>query len=200
MLITKKKPKDNIFCCVLLFCFFLFVFLFVFSFDPGRGCLFSSAPLSSLVIPRKETTQRTILRQFTATGPFGCTRKFWTISDFTGKHSILWPQPRKFCKKSYKLRKFTSAVFAPHQKTAAQNTLRHQKPLFFPHFSATTAPRRPCSWKSKQKPQTHQVYFFRPDNRSTPKMQSNRQHQSRNFHQNHISTVHSSDCPKPLFL
>ena len=34
-----------------------------------------------------------------------------------------------------KLHKFTNAVFGPHQTTAAQYTLRHQKPLFFPHFS-----------------------------------------------------------------
>ena len=163
-------------------------------------------PLSSLVIPRTKKRHR---------GPFydnllpparsGAPENFGQSQILLENISFYDHSPVNFAKSPFfhiyiyinKSRKFTSAVFAPHQQTAAQNTLRHQKPLFFPHFSATTAPRRPCSWKSKQKPQTHQVYFFRPDNGSTLKMQSNQQHQSRIFHQNHISTVHSSDCQKP---
>ena len=135
MLITKNKRK------LFFFVFYCFVF-FVFSLILDGGASSPLSPFHRSSSPEKKTTQRTILRQFTATSPFGCTQKFWTISDFTRTYIILWPQPRKFCKmpffwkkKKNKFRKFTSAVFAPDQQTAAQNTLRHQKPLFFPQLS-----------------------------------------------------------------
>ena len=77
-----------------------------------------------------------------------------------------------------KLHKLTNAVFGPHQTTAAQYTLRHQKPLFFPHFS----PLHHQGGHANENPSRRLVHtssiFFRPDNRSTPKMQSNRQQQS----------------------
>ena len=148
-----------------MFDFFFCLFLFVFFFDPGRGCLFFSAPLSSLVIPRKERTQRTTLRQITDTSPAECTRKFWAISDFTGKHSIIWPQPRKFCKNVFFLKKirFTKIYEGGFCATPTNSNIKHgtsPKIPIFPGFFSTRKHQRSHTDGSRAQSLVHTKAFF----------------------------------------
>ena len=199
MLITKNRKKTFYFCCVLLFFFF---------FDPGRGCLFSSAPLSevsSLVIPRKRTgpfyDNLPPPARSGAPEDFGQSQILLEIQQILLENIAYYDHsPVNFAKKNPKNYGNLRTRFSDLTKQQQHNTRYVTKnPNFsriFRHYSTKEAMQMEIQAGASGTP----TLFFRPDNRSTPKMQSNRQHQSRDFHQNQISTVHSSDCQKRLLL
>ena len=163
MLITKRNQKKTF----LLLCFIVLFFLFVFFFDPGRGCLFSSAPLSSLVIPRKKQHRGPFYDNLPPPARLGAPENFGQSQILLENIAYYDHSPVNFAKSSFFTKKIAE-IYERGFRTSPNNssTIHATSPKtpIFPAFFATTAPRRPCKWKSKQAPQAHQFYFFRPDN------------------------------------
>ena len=119
-----------------------------------------------------ERTRRIILRHITASRPAGCNRKFWTISCFIGKQSILVPRPRKFCENHrFKPKKRTTYANLRPAFWPLRNILPHwthylsPNPYFFGTFLASqprsTHPgRKPCMNLNQTKSRFSPPYRF----------------------------------------
>ena len=104
--------------------------------------------------PRKTTNpncpppKNTTLRQFTESRQKGCNWKIWEICSFMGKHSILWPCPRKLFSKRNTVflppppkkpinRTLQSALSSLRNEHPKTHSLPNPKSLFFCFFQIT---------------------------------------------------------------
>ena len=123
----------SVLCCVLFFCLIL-----------GGGASSPLPPFHSSSPPEKEQRRGPFYDDLPPRPParsgapekFGQSQILLENIAYYDHSPVNFARSPFFIKKKNKFRKFTNAVLVPDQQTAAQNTLRHQKPLFFPHFSS----------------------------------------------------------------
>ena len=119
MLITKKKPKENIFFVV--FSFFLLLF---FSLIQGGGASSPLPPFHRSSFPEKKEHRGPLYDKLppparpSAAENFGQSQILLENIAYYDHSPVNFAKMTFFFKKKTSLRKFTNAVFAPHQPTA----------------------------------------------------------------------------------
>ena len=129
---------------LLFFFFFCGSFVFFFSLVWVLSFCYFCLVNHSKVKQKKKNTDN-----ITATRSRGCSRKFWPISFFMGKYSLIWAKPRKFSKKKHNFEKkkkkhFTKIYERSHPDTPTKSSFKHGWPPknpIFPGFFSRDRPR-----------------------------------------------------------